>query len=64
MICLFLAVLEMVKLHAVELVQKDLFDEIALKRAKISIPPSAASGPIHRRRISSRSRICLKMKTI
>ena len=34
MICLFLAVLEMVKLHAVELVQKDLFDEIALKRGE------------------------------
>jgi len=30
MICLFLAVLEMVKLHAVEIVQKDLFGEIAL----------------------------------
>lgn len=34
MICLFLAVLEMVKLHAVELVQKDLFGEIALKRGE------------------------------
>ena len=30
MICLFLAVLEMVKLQAVEIVQKDLFGEIAL----------------------------------
>jgi segregation and condensation protein A len=34
MICLFLAVLEMVKLHAVELVQRDLFGEIALKRGE------------------------------
>ena len=34
MICLFLAILEMVKLHAVELVQKELFDEIALKRGE------------------------------
>jgi segregation and condensation protein A len=34
MICLFLAVLEMVKLHAVEFVQKDLFGEIALRRGE------------------------------
>ena len=34
MICLFLAILEMVKLHAVELVQKDLFEEIALRRGE------------------------------
>jgi segregation and condensation protein A len=34
MICLFLAVLELVKLHAVELVQSDLFGEIALKRGE------------------------------
>ena len=34
MICLFLAVLEMVKLHAIELVQKDLFGEIAIKRGE------------------------------
>jgi len=34
MICLFLAVLEMVKMHAVELVQKDLFGEIALKKGE------------------------------
>jgi chromatin segregation and condensation protein Rec8/ScpA/Scc1 (kleisin family) len=32
MICLFLAVLELVKLQAVGLVQKDLFGEIGLKR--------------------------------
>ncbi len=31
---MFLAVLEMVKLHAVELVQKDLFGEIALRRGE------------------------------
>jgi segregation and condensation protein A len=30
MICLFLAVLEMVKIHAVQILQKDLFGEIAL----------------------------------
>jgi segregation and condensation protein A len=34
MICLFLAVLEMVKLHAIEFVQKDLFGEIAVKRGE------------------------------
>ena len=34
MICLFLAVLELVKLQAVGLVQKDLFGEIGLKRLK------------------------------
>ena len=34
MICLFLAILEMVKLHTVELVQADLFGEIALKRGE------------------------------
>jgi len=32
MICLFLAVLEMVKMHAVEILQKDLFGEIARAR--------------------------------
>jgi segregation and condensation protein A len=32
MICLFLAVLEMVKMQAVEIVQKDLFGEIALRK--------------------------------
>jgi segregation and condensation protein A len=32
MICLFLAVLEMVKMHAVEILQKELFGEIALGR--------------------------------
>lgn len=34
MICLFLAVLELVKLQAIGLVQKDLFGEIGLKRLK------------------------------
>ena len=34
MICLFLAVLELVKLHAIELVQKDMFGEIAIKRGE------------------------------
>ena len=34
MICLFLAVLEMVKLHTVEFVQKELFGEIALKKGE------------------------------
>ena len=34
MICLFLAVLEMVKLQAVGLTQKDAFGEIGLKRLK------------------------------
>jgi len=34
MICLFLAVLEMVKMHAVEILQKDLFGEIALGRGE------------------------------
>jgi segregation and condensation protein A len=34
MICLFLALLELVKLQAVGLAQKDLFGEIALKRLK------------------------------
>jgi segregation and condensation protein A len=34
MICLFLAMLELVKLQAVELVQKDAFGEIGLKRVK------------------------------
>jgi len=32
MICVFLAVLEMVKMQAVEIVQKDLFGEIALRK--------------------------------
>jgi segregation and condensation protein A len=32
MICLFLAVLEMVKMQAVEILQKDLFGEIALRK--------------------------------
>jgi segregation and condensation protein A len=34
MICLFLAVLEMVKMHAVEILQKDLFGEIALGKGE------------------------------
>jgi len=34
MICLFLAILEMVKLQAVTLVQKDAFGDIALKKHK------------------------------
>lgn len=34
MICLFLAILELVKLQAIALVQPDLFGEIGLKRAK------------------------------
>ena len=34
MICLFLAILEMVKLQAVVLVQKDAFGEIALRAHK------------------------------
>ena len=34
MICLFLAVLELVKLQAVGLVQNDAFGEIGLKRLK------------------------------
>jgi segregation and condensation protein A len=34
MICLFLAVLEMVKMHAVEILQKELFGEIALGRGE------------------------------
>ena len=34
MICLFLALLELVKLQAVGLVQKDCFGEIGLKRLK------------------------------
>jgi segregation and condensation protein A len=34
MICLFLAILEMVRLQAVVLVQKDAFGEIALKAHK------------------------------
>ena len=53
MICLFLAVLEMVKLHAVELVQKDLFGEIALRKGEEF--DSAFSGDqsdsLHRRGI-------------
>jgi segregation and condensation protein A len=32
MICVFLAVLEMVKMQAVEIVQKELFGEIALRK--------------------------------
>ena len=34
MIALFLAVLEMVKMQAVEICQKDLFGEIALRRSE------------------------------
>ncbi len=34
MICLFLAVLEMVKLQAVEILQKDLFGEITLAKGE------------------------------
>ncbi len=34
MICLFLAVLEMVKMHAVEILQKELFGEIALGKGE------------------------------
>ena len=34
MICVFLAVLEMVKMQAVEIVQKDLFGEIALRKGE------------------------------
>ena len=34
MICLFLAVLEMVKLQAVEILQKELFGEVALARGE------------------------------
>ena len=34
MICLFLAVLEMVRMQAVMLMQKDLFGDIAIKRHK------------------------------
>ena len=40
MICLFLAVLELVKMQAVEIVQKDLFGEIALrKREGLAVLP-------------------------
>ena len=35
MICLFLAILEMVKLQAVSLVQADEFGDIAIKRAEL-----------------------------
>jgi chromatin segregation and condensation protein Rec8/ScpA/Scc1 (kleisin family) len=34
MICLFLAVLEMVKMHAVEILQAELFGEIALGKGE------------------------------
>ncbi|MCP5120621.1 MAG: hypothetical protein GY953_58250 [bacterium] len=34
MICLFLAILEMVKIQAVALVQKDMFSEISIRRHK------------------------------
>ena len=34
MICLFLAVLEMVKMQAVQILQKDLFGEIALGKGE------------------------------
>jgi len=45
MICLFLAVLEMVKLHTVELVQKDLFGEIALKKGEDFDAVSSGAQP-------------------
>ena len=44
MICLFLAVLEMVKLQAVEIVQKDLFGEIALVQGSSFESAFAAEG--------------------
>jgi segregation and condensation protein A len=46
MIALFLAVLEMVKLQAVVVVQKDLFGEIALRRHKLFDAVFASDQPI------------------
>jgi segregation and condensation protein A len=46
MIALFLAVLEMVKLQAVLLIQKDLFGEIALKRHRLFDSVFASGEPV------------------
>jgi segregation and condensation protein A len=46
MIALFLAVLEMVKLQAVEVCQLDLFGEIALRRQKSFDAVFAAGDPV------------------
>ncbi len=46
MIALFLAVLEMVRMQAVELVQKDLFGEIALQRSSAFESVFASGEPI------------------
>jgi segregation and condensation protein A len=47
MICLFLAVLEMVKAHSVQILQKDLFGEIALGKGECfdDEPSPAAQVP-------------------
>jgi segregation and condensation protein A len=46
MIALFLAVLEMVRMQAVVLVQKDLFGEIALQRSETFDAVFASGQPI------------------
>jgi segregation and condensation protein A len=46
MITLFLAVLEMVKIQAVRIVQKDLFGEIALRRHEMFDTVLASGQPI------------------
>ena len=46
MIALFLAVLEMIKMQAVEVVQKDLFGEIALRRHKEFDTVFASAEPV------------------
>ncbi len=47
MIALFLAVLEMVKMQAVEIVQQDLFGEIALRRHKLFDTVFASGEPVN-----------------
>jgi segregation and condensation protein A len=44
MICLFLAVLEMVKMQAVQILQKDLFGEIALAKGERFDEAAAGAG--------------------
>jgi segregation and condensation protein A len=46
MIALFLALLEMVKMQAVEVCQKDLFGEIALRRQKLFDTVFASGDPV------------------
>ncbi|HWQ53561.1 MAG TPA: segregation/condensation protein A [Bryobacteraceae bacterium] len=47
MIAMFLAVLEMVKMQAVEIVQQDLFGEIALKRHRLFDAVFASAEPVN-----------------